>query len=358
MTQNDALLANLRAAWTRKLVMWWQHYNTLYLNDAMRLPVIRLGEGRTTLGHWQRERRTLVISDVHVQRDAWLSVMDTLRHEMAHQYVDEVLQVHDEDPHGASFHLACEKLRCSAKARASADDLMVEVTEDDRILHLLQKVLSLANSPNEHEAQAAMQKAHQLLMKYNIDLVALDRERRFEMRCLGDVKGRHTSAELWLGSLLGRFFFVEVLWVQSYDVHRDQLGTVMQVFGTPENLDMAVYVYDYLIRVLDELWQTYRLTQNVKNNRERQRYFAGVLAGFYQKLESQTQSLAKTQALIWKGDAQLQTYFRYLNPNVQTRQGGGVRMTDAYQAGVNDGQHVVIHRPVAGKGDGVRGFLE
>jgi len=358
MAKDDALQAKLRASWTRKLAMWWQHYNSLYLNDALQVPVIRLGDGVTTFGHWQSERRTLTISEAHLQRDAWLAVMDTLRHEMAHQYVDEVLHVYDEEPHGASFHLACEKLRCDAKARASVDDLVVEATEEDRILRLLQKVLSLANSPNENEAQAAMQKAHQLLMKYNIDLVALDRERRFEMRCLGEVKGRHTSAELWLGSLLGRFFFVEVLWVQSYDVHRDQLGTVMQVFGTLENLDMAVYVYDYLMRVLDGLWQQYRVTQNVKNNRERQRYYAGVLAGFYQKLESQEQALAKTQALIWKGDAQLQAFFRYINPSVQTRQGGGVRVTEAYQAGVNDGQNVVIHRPVKGKGDGVRGLLQ
>ena len=357
MTRADALQAKLRTSWTRKLVMWWQHYNRLYLDDALRLPVIRLGEGVTTLGHWQRDRRTLMISDVHIQRDAWLSVMDTLRHEMAHQYVDEVLHVHDEAPHGASFRLACEKLRCDPKAHAHVEDLDGVITEEDRILRLLQKVLSLANSPNENEAQAAMQKAHQLLMKYNIDLVALDQKRRFEMRSLGEVKGRHTSAELWLGSLLGRFFFVEVLWVQSYDVHRNQLGTVMQVFGTPENLDMAVYVYDYLMRVLDALWKQYRVTQNVKNNRERQRYFAGVLAGFYQKLESQTQLLAKTHALIWKGDAQLQAYFRYVNPNVQTRQGGGVRVTEAYQAGVSDGQNVVIHRPVPGKGDGVRGLL-
>ena len=357
MSQTSVLQAKLRESWTRKLVMWWQHYNSLYLKDVMRLPVIRLGEGLATLGQWQSEQRILIISDVHIQRDAWLAVLDTLRHEMAHQYVDEVLRVQDEEPHGASFRSACEKLRCRPQARASEDDLSDVVTEDDRILALLQKVLSLANSPNENEAQAAMQKAHQLLMKYNIDLVELDQKRRFEMRCLGKVKGRHTSAELWLGSLLGRFFFVEVLWVQSYDAHRDQVGTVMQIYGTPENLDMASYVYDYLTQVLDDLWKRYRKEQQIKNNRERQRYFAGVLAGFYQKLESQAQTLANSQALVWQGDAQLQAYFKYVNPQVQTRQGGGVRVTEAYQAGVADGQNVVIHRPVEQSGDGVRGLL-
>lgn len=358
MPKADVLQAELRLSWTRKLVMWWQHYNELYLDEVMRLPVIRLGDGLSTLGHWQREQRTLTISNAHILRDPWLVVMDTLRHEMAHQYVDEVLNVRDEGPHGKSFRLACEKLRCKPQARASEEDLTGVTTDEDRVLRLLQKVLSLANSPNENEAQAAMQKAHQLLMTYNIDLVALDQKRRFEMRTLGEVKGRHTSAELWLGSLLGRFFFVEVLWGQSYDVHRDQIGTVMQVYGTAENLDMAVYVHDYLMRVLDDLWQKYRMENQIANNRERQRYFAGVLAGFYQKLESQEQVLEQTQALIWQGDAQLQTYFRYVNPNVQTRKGGGVLVTEAYQAGVQDGQSVVIHRPVESSGDGVRGYID
>ena len=324
----------------------------------MQLPVIRLGQGLSTLGHWQADQRTLTISEWHVQRDPWLAVMDTLRHEMAHQYVGEVLQVQKEDPHGSSFQLACQKLRCSPRARAGERDLEAATTEDDRILRVLQKVLSLANSPNEHEAQAAMQKAHQLLMTYNIDLVALDRERRFEMWCLGDVKGRHTSAELWLGSLLVRFFFVEVLWVQSYDALRDRTGTVMQVYGTVENLDMAAYVYDYLNRVLHELWKKYRTDRELENNSERQRYFAGVLAGFFQKLESQTQSLAQTQALIWHGDAQLQAFFRHVNPHIHTRQGGGVRVTEAYRAGVKEGQNVVIHRPVKSTGDGVAGYID
>ena len=357
MSRSEAIQEALRTSWIRKLMMWWKHYNSLYLDDALTMPVIRLGDGLSTLGHWQVEIRTLTISDAHIRRDAWVAVLDTLRHEMAHQYVHEVLGVHHEDPHGGSFRSACEKLRCSPSASTRKGDLDGEPTEDDRILRLLQKVLSLANSPNENEAQAAMQKAHQLLMKYNIDLVALDKKRRFEMRTLGEVKGRHTSAELWLGSLLGRFFFVEVLWLQSYDAHRDQFGSVMQVYGTPENLDMAAYVYAYLNRVLDELWKSYRQLNAVQNNRERQRYFAGVLAGFYKKLAAQADSLEQTEALIWKGDTQLQAFFRYNNPHVQTRQSGGVRATEAYRAGLQDGQNVVIHKPVAQSSDQLRGLL-
>ena len=352
------LFQGLRQAWVHKLSLWWAHYNRVYLNDVLHTPVIRLGQGIKTLGSWESEKRILTVSEIHIERDPWLAVLDTLRHEMAHQYVDEVLQIQNEGPHGQAFKDACEKLRCQPRASASVADLEIEEVVDDRILRLLQKVLSLADSPNENEAQAAMQKAHQLLLKYNIDIVQLNRDRRFEMRTLGRVKGRHTSAELWLGSLLNRFFFVETLWVQSYDAVRDKLGTELQVYGTAANLDMALYVYDYLTQLIDSLWREYKAYKGIRANRERQRYFAGVLAGFFQKLEAQEEILVTTEALVWKGDSQLQAFYRHMNPNVSTRYSGGVQVTDVYLDGVKDGQRVTIHRPVEGGGDGVKGLLE
>ncbi|MCZ6636343.1 MAG: DUF2786 domain-containing protein, partial [bacterium] len=205
---SNVLAEELRTAWNRKLYVWWAYYNEEYLKGALTRPVIRLGQGDSTLGAWQRVGRVLTISEGHIDRDPWLSVMETLRHEMAHQYAHEVLKSEDEGPHGEAFRQACEKLRCSPRARAVEVDLEGPEGEEDKILRVLKKVLSLASSPNEHEAQVAMQKARELLIKYIIDLVELDRDRRFETRSLGEVKGRHTSAELWLGSLLNRFFFV------------------------------------------------------------------------------------------------------------------------------------------------------
>ena len=358
MKQSETLRLELRNAWTSKLLRWWHDYNDEYLSGALRPPIIQLGNQSQHLGQWDRARRTLSISAAHIERNPWLSVMETLRHEMAHQYAHEVLKAEDEGSHGEAFRQACEKLRCSPSPRAGETDLERPEGEEDKILRVLKKVLSLASSPNEHEAQAAMQKARGLLVKYNIDLVELDRDRRFETRSLGEVKGRHTSAELWLGSLLNRFFFVEVLWVQSYEARRDRPGTILQVYGTAQNLDMAGYVYDYLTGLLDSFWEAYKKEQGIQANRERQRYFAGVLEGFYRKLQDQEKDLTEHQALVWKGDAKLKAFYRYLNPSVVTRYGGGVMQTEAYRDGVEDGRKVTIHRPVKERGDGFGGYLK
>ncbi len=340
--------SDLHRAWGRRLASRWSQYNDEYINGRMQQPSFRISSNDVHLGQWDGTRREITLSARHILRDDWTSVLDTLRHEMAHQYVQEILEVANEGPHGSAFAKACDKLRCSPESGARADDLRGD--GPDKSLRIIQKLLSLAESPNENEAQAAVQKARRLLVKYNTDVVQLDRQRNFGIRVLGNVKGRHTSAELWIGSILNRFFFVESLWSQSYDPGRDQRGAVLQVYGTPENLELATYVYDYLTGLLPLLWKDYRESCRMRNNRERQRFFAGVLEGFYTKLTDQERSMIQTEALVWKGDAQLTGFFRYHNPRVVTRYGGGVTRTETYADGFAEGKRVSIRKPVAETG--------
>ena len=172
MSEKGELAARLHLAWVRKLGQWWAHYNEEYLDGALAPPLIRLGEGAEQLGLWESRLRRLTIARRHLQDHPWLEVMETLRHEMAHQYAAEVLKAVDEPPHGPAFRLACQRLRCSPETRRQSGE---EQPEDELVLRVLKKVLSLAGSPNEHEAQAAVNKARRLLLEYNLDLVELDR---------------------------------------------------------------------------------------------------------------------------------------------------------------------------------------
>ena len=346
-------MSELHEIWNRKLYTWWSHYNQEYLSGALKRPVIQLSESTVDLGQWNGDARVITISLIHIRKDPWTEVMETLRHEMAHQYAQEILVERHAPPHGDAFKTACKHLRCHPAATASGSGNGAN-SEDVRMLRVLKKLLSLGTSPNENEAQVAVQKARLLLVKYNIDLVELDRERQFQSRYLGAVKGRRTSAELWLASILNSYFFVEVIWAHSYDAKRDRNGSILQIFGTPQNLDMSEYVYHYLTDLLTELWTDYRLRSNLKTNRERQRYYAGVLEGFFRKLQEQGERLRETEALVWKGDAKLKEYYRFINPRIERRYGGGVRVTGAYQDGVKDGRTVSIRKPMtaASKGGG------
>lgn len=353
MSGNGEQSAGLHLAWIRKLGQWWVHYNGEYLGGALKPPLIRLGEGMEQLGLWEGSFRRLTIALSHLQEHPWLEVMETLRHEMAHQYAQEVLRA-DEPPHGPAFKQACQQLRCSSRASYQEGE---ERIEDERVLRVLKKVLSLASSPNEHEAQAAVNKARRLLLEYNLDIVELDRERGFTCRSLGPVKARHTSHEMWLPMILHEFFFVEVLWSPTYQPFLDREGTVLQIYGTPANLDMAEYVYAFLSGLLAQLWAGYKERQNLRGERQRQSYYVGLLQGVYGALREQEEQIHAGQALVWKGDPRLQEYYRYLNPRVRVRRGGGVTATPAYQDGMAEGRRVRIHRPLHERRDGVGGLL-
>ena len=340
--------ADLERAWGRALYRWWEFYNSQYLRDALQRPLLQLGEGRQRLGEWDPNLRRITISRQHIRIDPWSEVLDTLRHEMAHQYVWEILRAGDEEPHGPAFREGCRKLRCDPRATARPTSLEGEGT-DARVARLVKKLLFLGDSPNENEAQAAVDKAQRLLLEYNIDLVESDAERDFEHRQLGLVKGRHPAWELWLAMILNESFFVEVLWTRSYDAGRDLEGTVLEVYGTPTNLDMADYVHDYLSRLLERLWSEYRRQRRLRSNRERMRYFAGVLQGFHGKLSKQRVdpgNSAESEALVWQGDDRLQSYYRYHNPRIQTRQTGGVAASEAFHHGVEAGGRVNLRQPV------------
>ena len=351
--EGEELREQLHTAWVRKLAVWWRHYNEEYLDGSLRPPLITLSGASSEWGHWELRTRRLSISAPHIEREPWLEVMETLRHEMAHQYVDEHLRPAGEKPHGATFAAACGRLRCDPDGAGFSK----AGTQDERVLRVLKKILSLTSSPNEHEAESAVKKAQLLLLQYNIDMVELDRNRNFAVRCLGPIKGRRSSFELWMAMILHEFFFVEVLWAKTYDAKRDKSGTVLQVYGTPTNLEMAAYVYAYLSQLIERLWQQYRCDQQLNGNRERQRYYAGVLEGFYHKLVEQGQKRCGEQALVWQGDDRLKQFYRHINPRVVTSYGRGVRSSAAYSDGLSAGREVEIRRPITADAKPFGGFL-
>ena len=92
--------ADLERAWGRALYRWWEFYNSQYLRDALQRPLLQLGEGRQRLGEWDPNLRRITISRQHIRIAPWSEVLDTLRHEMAHQYVWEILRAGAEEQIG------------------------------------------------------------------------------------------------------------------------------------------------------------------------------------------------------------------------------------------------------------------
>jgi len=88
----------------------------------------------------------------------------------------------------------------------------------------VKKLMALAGSPDQHEAEAAMGKAHELIARYNLDLLAQEEERNFTSVFVGRPALRHPPEDYALAHLLQDFYFVRGIWVSAYVPARSRWG--------------------------------------------------------------------------------------------------------------------------------------
>jgi hypothetical protein len=346
---NDTPLSvTLEAALVRALAAAWQELNQSHFKGALKAPAIRLADGATRLGQWHRMTRTLELSRTFVIGAGWGQVVEVLKHEMAHQYVAEVLGEPDESAHGPAFRTLCARLGIDARAAGlpaslATDENGAPAASEARILHRIAKLLALAGSSNAHEAELAMAEAQRLMLKHNLEAGP---GAGYGFRHLGRPTGRTTESERLLAGILGEHFFVEAIWVPVWRPLEGKRGSVLEVCGSSVNLEMAAYVHAFLTQTAERLWGEYRRERSLASNRDRRTFLAGVMAGFRDKLESE-RTRHRKEGLIWIGDGDLHRYFRRRHPYVRTARYGGAQANEAHADGRAAGRNVVLHRPVA-----------
>ncbi len=327
------------------------------LAQKMKKPVFAISDMKHRWGYWSRKNREIVLSRRLVMNHSWRAVREVLRHEMAHQFTDEVLGALKEPPHGTTFQEACRHLRADPGVSGNyrfLDDAVPssKETPEDRMMVRIQKLMSLAQSRNQHEAEAAMAKAHELVGKYNIDLVRLDRKRNFVSVFLGKAMLRRFREEHQLALLLQKFYFVYCIWVSSYVFEKGKMGRVLEISGTEKNVQIAAYVYDFVNRFIEDRWRDYN--RDLELNRYRKTDFAlGVLKGFAQKLERQSHRFHSKRGhdLIKAGDPLLNEYVAYHYPYKRSGRGKPLRQSlKVKKDGEKVGDSLVIHKGISRKG--------
>ncbi len=344
----SALTAELEAALLREVRAEFSALNASFFKRALSMPVFVLSDSEARLGRYIADDRTLEISRRLVLTQPWGTVLEVLKHEMAHQYVFEVLRVVDETAHGPAFRQVCERLVIDARATGIPSGESTRTTDEQRVLERIAKLLALAESDSENEAQAAMSAAQRLMLKYNLESVATRRSvEGYAYRHLGKASGRVTEAERMVAVILGEHFFVDVIWVPVYRPLEGKRGSILEVCGTPANLEMASYVHAFLSDAGERLWREHQSLTRTTSNRDRRTYLAGVMSGFYAKLKT-ARAEQRKEGLVWVGDADLRTYYRKRHPHIVNARFAGSARNEAHALGRQAGQKLVLHRPVRG----------
>ena len=343
------------AALVRELLSAHRQLNQSHFKSALSTPQLALSEATSFLARWLPGARTIEFSQPFLQNaESWGVVIEVLKHEMAHQYVHEVLH-ETEVAHGPAFRAVCERLGIDASASGvpqAAPDVAGK-----RVLDRVHKLLALAESDNRHEAEAAAAAAQRLMLRHNLEHVVLPghgaesgTQARYGFRHLGRVTGRVTEWERRLGNVLREHFFVDIIWVPAYRSLEQKRGSVMEAIGTPENLDLAAYVYDFLVRTAERLWHLHRTERGI-GNAARRAYLAGVISGFAQKLAQQAK-VHRAEGLVWVPHAELVQYTRKRHPYLRTIAHRGHSQRDVFAHGQRAGRELVLHKGVSSHASG------
>jgi hypothetical protein len=324
-TLHDALATAL----LRELSETWREINANHFRRRMRPPVIALSEVGSRLGQWNSATRTLSIDRTLVFDKPWSVVREVLKHEVAH---------------GPAFLDVCRRFGIDAAATgmpatpAGGDG-------GSPVLRRITRLLALAESPNVHEAEAAMKTAQRLMLKHNIDARTAAAREGYAFVHLGVPRKRVEAAEHVLAGLLARHFFVEAIWVPSYLAAEGRSGRVLELCGTLSNLEVAAYVHGFLLDTAARLWREHKQRHGITSDQERRRFQAGMMSGFAEKLKSGAKE-SQREGLIWVGDPGLDAFLHQRYPRRSSGGSVGVRLTAAYEHGRAAGRNIVLHKPV------------
>jgi hypothetical protein len=339
------LTATLEAALVRELRAAWRHLNETHFRSALRPPTLELNFSRTMLGRWIASTRTLEISRPLVVEQPWATVVEVLKHEMAHQYVHEILHEDSESPHGPAFRDACARLGVDVRASGMPEASATATDAEDKIVARITRLLALAESPNRHEAEAAMAAAQRLMLKHNLDVAGSREARDYGFSHLGRPSGRVGEHERLVAMILGEHFFVEAIWIPVYRALAGKRGSVLEICGTRGNLAIAEYVHAFLHETAERLWRDHKRAGGIGSDRDRRAYLAGVMVGFADQLARQ-KTKNRSEGLVWVKDGDLTAYFRRRHPLVRHVRHAGTRRTDAWAHGREAGRKIVLYRPV------------
>ena len=357
--------------WERLALMelYDEYEQILWRHRIKILPAtIEIFESSTLLGQWDSMTRTIRISRGLLRTHPWFHVVGVLSHEMAHQLAEEQSANRGSTAHGVAFQVACMELGVTAEFAKATGDLPQEdlnwhkPAEDGasaKMLEKVRKLLALATSANEHEALSAMNRVREIYAKYNLEQADQPDKARFV--CLGISTGskRFKTHEKRIGSILIAHFFVRVINGDTYHVPTGERHAMVEIFGTPENVLMAEYVYHFLVNQTQLLVaEAERSGQHKFTRTGRNSYRLGILNGFSSKLtqsstspsagEDDDASIVSRALTVFKGDRRLDTYIRTIYPRL-TFSGSGARIDpSAYAAGHVAGHTITLNKPVTG----------
>lgn len=201
---------------------------------------------------------------------------DVIRHELAH-YLVFIKHGPSVEAHGKEFKELCLSLnwRENVYLASKEFDLSSIAEKEEEKIRKIKKLLALSSSSNSHEAQQALLKARQLMIKTPVSIDA-EEEVFYLARIL---KTNMVDGKMRSIAKICETFFVSCVFFKTKE------ATYLEILGNYEHVQIAEYVAEYLSKELDNLWKHTKTTHtSIKGLGAKNAFFLGVAKGFIAKV--------------------------------------------------------------------------
>ncbi len=368
-------LEKLSVLWAEQLHLEFEEICWQY-NIHLQPPIIEIGTSKSNFGSWDARTRTLRISSFLISNYSWAVTQNVFKHEIGHQICSEIFHSRG-TAHGDDFIKACKMLGLPEEyqnASCHMPEHILFLTKGTsysvggrKMISKVEKLLSLAQSANEHEANLAMQKAKEIIDRYNIASLASEETSKYHHVIINNRKKQMPFYQRRICTILIEFFFVKVVTASLYDPHTNNTYKTIELFGTPENVTLAEYCYSFLQNRLLFLWNQNRHKFSGKVRTEKSSFYMGVLDGFYDQLAKIGRADKLKIPTPYPGEGKglhelmvfedtcLDAYVQMRFPRLRkiSRRGSKV-YSSTYQVGVENGNSLTLSKGLT-KADGNRG---
>lgn len=208
---------------------------------------------------------------------------DVIRHELAH-YITFTNYGVTVEPHGAEFRAFCQLMEWGEEIYKATTCLESGVNassiEESGIFRKIQKLMALAGSSNENEAEQAMIKSQQLLLKHNIESTYIggdDEEKMFLKRIM---KQKRENAKMRSIAKILETFFVSTVYSRAGEF------IYLEILGNAVNIEIAEHVASVLDCELDKLWRHAQQFAKLKGTIAKNSFFLGLAKGYCNKIQA------------------------------------------------------------------------
>jgi hypothetical protein len=260
--------------------------NNLCLLNNWKLPTIKeiFFSEIKELGLYQLGSSNIILSNRLLEPDISMEFVNSiLLHETAHYICSNQFGVTD---HGTLFKDVAEEI--GAPIEFTKSSVSLEIGHDTSSqLSKIKKLLALSESSNPNESRAALNKARKLMIEMNMENF-IEREFIYSS-VLYEAKrfsARHKVLFMLTRDISGVFS------INNYSYTNKQRE--QRIFGTKNQVEIALYIYDYLSYTLDKEYKLFK-SSNAAYGRTLESFYYGVYEEMYKKFNDKSTKESSSQ---------------------------------------------------------------